>query len=274
MRRLAMRSCLACSSLVSLVVVCLAAGQGPNPSAGAPRYQAPGAAAAPAAPPQASSMDVPLRLIAEARQSYASTSDYTCLFVKRERIRTQLQPENLVAMKVRTQPFSVYMRWMRPQNLAGQEACYVTGRNNGMMRVHSTGLIGAVGFVSLDPRDPRALENSRHTINEAGIGNLIERFGQRWEVEQRLGRTALRVAEYEYDKRRCIRVETTHLDNPNRQFSFYQSVVYFDKQTHLPIRVENYDWPAVGSPSAVLAESYSYVDLKLNVGLTDATFNH
>ncbi len=262
-----------CALLLGLLVPALGISQSPStppPSFANPQFSRGGV---PAGQAQASPLDVPLTLIAEARQSYQNTSDYTCLFVKRERLRGQLQQENLIALKVKTQPFSIDLRWLRPQELAGQEACYVAGRNNGMMRVHTRGLLGAAGFVSLDPRDPRALENSRHSINEAGIGNLIERFGQRWEQEKRLGRTMVRVAEYDYDKRRCVRVETTHTDNPGRQFTFYQSVVYFDKQTHLPIRVENYDWPVTGS-QANLAESYSYADLKLNVGLTDATFNH
>jgi hypothetical protein len=220
-------------------------------------------------------MDVPLRLVAEASVAYKGVRDYSCLFVKRERLRGQLQPENLIAMKVRTQPFSVYLRWLRPNSIAGQEVCYVAGHNQGMMRVHSRGLLGVAGFVSLEPNDPRALENSRHTITEAGIGNLIVRYSERWEREARLNKTQTHVAEYEYNKRRCLRVETIHPDNSGRQFVFYRSLVYFDKENHLPIRVENYDWPQPGGdPNGTLAESYSYADLKLNVNLSDAVFDH
>ena len=220
-------------------------------------------------------MDLPLRLIGEARQSYQGIQDYSCLFIKREQLRGQVQPEHLIAMKVRTQPFSVYLRWLRPTPPAGQEACYVAGRNNGMMRVHSTCLFGAVGFVTMDPRDPRALETSRHSITEAGIGNLIDRYGQAWELETRLNRTQVRIQEYEYNSRRCMRVETVHVDNAGRQIPFYRSIVYFDKQNHLPIRVENYDWPRAGvDPAGMLVESYSFVDLHLNTGLNDAVFTH
>jgi hypothetical protein len=225
--------------------------------------------------PTASVMDEPLRLIASASQSYQQVRDYTCLFVKRERIRGQLQPENLVEMRVRSQPFSVYLRWLSPLDSAGQEACYVAGRNNGQMRVHSTGLAGVVGFVSLDPRDPRVAQNSRHTITEAGIGNLIGRFAQRWELERRLNRTQVRVAEYTYDRRPCTRVETIHADNAGGQFYTYRSVLYFDRETRLPVRVEAYDWPRPGgTPGGELLESYSYAHLRLNVGLDDRAFNY
>lgn len=225
--------------------------------------------------PGGGSLDSALRLIADAQQSYVRTADYMCQLRKREVIRNQLQAENVIAMRVRTKPFSVYLRWQGPGNLAGQEACYVAGKNNGLMRVHSSGLLRTVGFVSMDPHDPRCLENSRHAITEAGIGNLIERYGKRWQAESRLNRTQVRLAQYDFDKRRCTRVETIHPDNRDNQFSFYRSLIYFDQSTHLPIRVENYDWPrAGGDPNGTLVESYSYVDLRLNVGLPESTFSH
>jgi hypothetical protein len=253
--------------IVGLVTLGLGAGQD--------RIAPPSRAPAPQAVALANPLDEPLRLIAEARESYRGITDYTCLFVKRERLRNQMQPENLVSMKVRTQPFSVYLGWMKPKTMAGQEACYVTGRNDGMMRVHSTGLLGVAGFVSLDPRDPRALENSRHTITEAGIGNLIDRFSRGWDNESRMNKTQVRIAEYEYNKRRCTRVEMTHPEKDGKTILFYRSILYFDKENHLPIRVENYDWPKPGGdPNGTLVESYSFADLKLNVGLSDATFEH
>jgi hypothetical protein len=230
----------------------------------------------PAATAWSNSMEVPIRLIAEARQAYQGITDYSCTFVKKERLRDQLQADNLIVMMVRREPFSVYMRWAKPAEMAGQEACFVTGQNKGMMRVHATGLLlGAAGFVSMDPSDPRALQNTRHAITEAGIGNLIDRFSQRWDFENRLNKTMVRSAEYDYAKRRCIRVETLHQNNSGKEFLFYRSVLYFDKENHLPIRIENYDWPkAGGDRNGLLVESYSYPDLRLNVGLPASTWVH
>lgn len=232
--------------------------------------QPPSAPAAPAVNP----MDEPLRLLGQASQVYAGVRDYTCLFVKRERLRGQLQPENLIEMKARTQPFSIYMRWLGPPQQAGLEACYVAGWNNGMLRVHSTGLAGAIGFVSIDPHDPRVTQTSRHTITEAGIGNLIERFGQRWAWERQANITQVRIADYLYAGRPCTRVETVHPDRAGGKVSFYRSVIYFDKEWHLPVRVENYDWPRAAGVEGELLESYSYVNLRFNVGLTDRAFQY
>jgi hypothetical protein len=220
-----------------------------------------------------SPLDEPLRLLEEARKRYAEVTDYSCVLVMRERLDGHLGEDQVVSLKVRTQPFSVYMCWQKPAALVGQEACYVAGRNSGKMRGKAAGLLGAVGFVSLDPDDPRARATSRHSITEAGIGNLLERYRAAWQEERARGNTEVKMAEYEYNKRRCVRVESTRVGSRDGA-TCHRSVIYFDKETHLPIRVECYDWPSAAGERGELLECYSYVNLRLNVGLGDDTFDH
>jgi hypothetical protein len=225
--------------------------------------------------PAASPLDRPLRLIAEARKSFENVQDYTATLVKREQVNGQLLPENVIALKVRNQPFSIHMRWLKPKALEGQEACYVAGRNNGMMRVKPPGMLGAMGFLNLDPRAPQAQQMSRHSITEAGIGNVIERFAQRWESERQTGKTRVRIGEFEFSNRKCVRVESSHPGSKPGDYYAYRILIYFDKETHLPIRTECYDWPKEGGkPEGDLLECFSFTDLKLNVGLTDEAFNY
>jgi hypothetical protein len=215
-----------------------------------------------------------LQLLAQARQAYQGVRDYTCLFIKKEQVQGRVQPENVIAMKVRCQPFSVYLRWLSPSNAAGQEACYVAGRNGGQMRVRSHGLLGVVGFVSMDLRDPRAMQYNRHTLAEAGIGNLMDRLSQFWEAARRSNALQFHLGEFEYNHRRCTRVEAAYVQRTSGPSYSYRSAVYFDKQHHLPIRIEAYDWPRPGGPpQGDLLESYSYADLRFNVGLGDEAFN-
>src|SRR5205085_2701092 len=121
--------------------------------------------------------------------------------------------ENVMTVKMRNQPFSIYMRWIAPQKLQGQEVCFVAGKNNNKMRVRSTQL-GAkvVGFVSIDPTDKRVFEHSRHTIYEAGLGNLIEQTIKLWEFEKKMNKTQVKIGEYVYNNRRCTRIETTRTE--------------------------------------------------------------
>ncbi|MGH7172847.1 MAG: DUF1571 domain-containing protein [Gemmataceae bacterium] len=267
------------SAVVVLGLVLLGAGQPPisAPPSVQPSAPRPMNPTAPASTAPASPMDAPLRLIHEARQAYRNVQDYTCLLVKRERSNGGLPPyDTVMEMKVRTQPFGVYLRWLQPRSEAGQEVCYVAGRNNGKMRVHPKGVLGSfAGFISLDPNDPRARQASRRSITEAGIGNTIERFARSWEEERRLNLVSqVKIAEYQYNHRRCTRVEITHPNNANGHFLYYRDLIYFDKETHLPIRLEFYDWPRQAGDLGHLVEVYSFANMRLNVGLGDNVFNH
>ena len=81
------------------------------------------------------------------------------------------------------------------------------------------------------------------------------------------------VADYEFAKRPCTRVEICRPNSKPGQFYSYRYIIFFDKQTHLPVRVEAYDWPKQGGdPKGELVECYSYVNLKFNSGLSDQDF--
>ncbi len=165
--------------------ITFAQGQGVAPT------PAPPAASVPPSP-----LDQPLAWLLEARRNFTAVQDYTCTLTKRENVNGVLSDEHYIEAKFRSQPFSVYMRWLAPSKLYGQEAAFILGRNNNKMRVHSKGpLKGAVGFVSVDLNDRRVLEQSRHNIYEAGIGNLIEQAIKFVEVERQIGKAQVRTTE-------------------------------------------------------------------------------
>jgi outer membrane lipoprotein-sorting protein len=222
-------------------------------------------------PPQQESVT---HLVADARAAIARIRDYSGTLVKQERINGQLQPEQFIDMRVRQQPFSVALKWTAPKQFVGQEAYFVLGKNNNEMKAKGTGLASIAGLVSMPPNDPRALKHSRHSITETGIGNLIETIARSNDLERRLPASQVKVtfADYAFQQRPCTRMEAIHLVN-NGQFYCHRCVVYFDKETKLPIRMEAYDWPtAGGNTSGELIECYSYINLKFNVGLNDAVF--
>jgi hypothetical protein len=217
-------------------------------------------------------LDVALRLVGEALQTYKQVRDYGCTMISQESIKGKLQAEHVIDLKYRAQPHSVYMRWVGPKDLAGREVFYVKGQNNNKMRVRERGVAGALGFISIDPNDPRVFEHSRHTIVEAGIGHLIDRLGHWFEQERRLNKTQVRMAEYDYNNRRCIRVEAIRAERSKSYYCF-RTVVYFDKENRLPIRVENYDWPRQGGPAdGELLESFSFINIQFNRGINEAIF--
>jgi hypothetical protein len=160
--------------------------------------------------------------------------------------------------------------------MAGQEACFAAGKNNNMLRAKAaSGLAAALGFVSIDPKDSRALATNRRPITDSGMGNMIASLANQHHANcQKPEQVHISFAEYRFLNKPCIRLETTQKKNDGST-PYYRKVVYFDKENHLPVRVENYDWPKpTGHPGGELLECYSYVDLKFNVGLTDDAFNY
>ncbi len=210
--------------------------------------------------------------IAQARQRYTQIHDYSCLFTKRERVDGAMTPLYVMSMKAKARPTSIYFKFMRPYE--GREAIYVQGRNNGRVMVHDVG-IGKLlaGTLALDPRSPRAMEDNRHPITEAGLGYLIETIHSRWNVEMRAGETQVSVRSgAKVGNRPCTMVDSTHPQRQNH-YLYHKVRVYFDDEHGLPIRYEAYDWPRRPGQAPDLLEEYTYQNLRLNVGLTEADFD-
>jgi hypothetical protein len=224
-----------------------------------------------AAAPARAADDVMGQCIADARFVFKQIQDYTCTFVKQERVDGQLLPEQGAVMKVRQQPFSVHVKLVAPASAAGREACYVAGKHGDKIRAKAGGLFGAVGFVTLEKRDPRVMKQNRHTLDEAGLGHLIDRLAASHAREKNLPGVTVTAGEYMFANRPCVRVETAHT---RRHQGIYAArcVTYFDKETRLPVRFEAYDWPGANGGSGDLLECYSYINLQFNTGLTDAAF--
>ena len=81
--------------------------------------------------------------------------DYSATLAKRERIGGKLLDYEYMFVKLRQKPFSVYMYFLGPADLKGQEVIYVEGQNNGNMWAHGVGIQNTMfGTVSLQARRP------------------------------------------------------------------------------------------------------------------------
>jgi hypothetical protein len=202
-----------------------------------------------------------------ARETFKRVNDYQCTLSKRERVDGALQEEHTATMKCRTEPFSVHLKFTAPKAVAGKEASYVAGRHNGKMRAKSSGALSLVGYVTIDPHDTRAMQGTKHSVTEAGIANLIERLIQSRRAVQADGRKEPQVivSEYSVAQRACVRFDITDPAADGGTHN-HRTVVYFDKETNLPVRYESYD------KTGEMVECFAYTDLHFNVGLTDAAF--
>jgi hypothetical protein len=212
------------------------------------------------------------KAIADSRERFRSVKDYSCTFLKRERIDGRPTPLFIMAMKVRIEPKSLYLKLQQPRG--GREAIFVAGRDHDRAMVHDVGLGRLLaGTLHLDPKGPMAMEDCRHPITEAGIGHLIETVYDRWNAELTPGESRL---DFDDDctvaGRPCLRIDSTHTER-RPEFLFRQVRLFIDDDLGLPIRFEAYDWPAAPGAGPELVEEYTYKNLKINVGLSDLDFD-
>jgi hypothetical protein len=222
----------------------------------------------------AASLDEALALAKSSLESLEKIKDYTCIFVKRERVSGELLPEERLQMKVRHQPFSVYMRFLEPVSLAGQEAIFVEGENDGKLVGHATGISGqVVGTVALDPTGYLAMRNNRYPITNAGMKKLVALLLELGGRKDLLQDCRVKFIENErVDDRPCVCVD---IRNPrgNGDFKLAIARIWLDKKWNVPVRFESWEWPDETGKEPELVEQYKYLQLKFNQGLTARDFD-
>ena len=72
--------------------------------------------------------------------------------------------------------------------------------------------------------------------------------------------------------RPCISITVMH---PFKRtgFIFHIARIFIDKELMVPLHYESYDWPDKPGDPPPLLERYTYTNVKMNPGLTDADFD-
>lgn len=215
--------------------------------------------------------------------SKAEIRDYTAILVKRERIGGTTGEHEYMQVKVRNrkvsggqliQPFSVYIGFLKPAAVKGREVIYVENRNDGKLVAHEGGFKGRfLPTVSLPVDGMLAMRGQRYPLTEIGVENMIIKLIERGEKAMRHEDVTCKFRKGAKLKDRvCTVLEVTQpTQRPDAEF--YQAQVFMDDELNMPIRYVAYDWPsASGAPGSVI-EEYNYLNLQVNVGLTDDDFD-
>jgi hypothetical protein len=218
--------------------------------------------------------EVLLGTLLVARERLGRVAGYTATFRKRERIRGKLGPEQTLAMKVRHEPFSIYLKFLKPK--AGKEVVYRQGAHDNHVIAHNGDWTRRlIPRLKVAPTDPLALADSRHPVTDAGLLNLTDRLigFRRMDLEDEHAETVLdRLADEQ--GRTWLRSVHSHPHfSPARPFK--QVEVLYDPETYIPHKITSFDWPEPGDDGTELklAESYAYDDVDLDSPLTDADFD-
>ncbi|MDR2171435.1 MAG: DUF1571 domain-containing protein [Planctomycetaceae bacterium] len=222
-------------------------------------------------------VDHPLRAVVRwaenERPKVALINDYTAVMTKQECVGGVVQAAQMMEVKVRHKPFSVYVKFIYPKAMVGQEAIFVAGKYNNKVVGHGVGVQRAFGTMKLDPAGMIAMRGNKYPITEMGILNLIDKLLEVGKRDIKFGECVVNYYEgVKVDGRVCTMIEVTH-PTPRINFIFNIARIYVDKELNIPIRYESYDWPKKEGSPVTLIEAYTYQKLKLNVGLTDLDFD-
>ncbi|TWU41477.1 hypothetical protein Q31b_29260 [Novipirellula aureliae] len=212
--------------------------------------------------------------------------DYSCYIFKRERMNGELQKAQCIQVQMRCapsdggrtdRPMAVFLNYLAPSSLRGRKVLYVEGKNNGMMLVRKGGLSFNYVKLEIDPHGSAAKRESNYPITDLGFDKMIQRLIELVtnDMENDPDATNTKVSYFRKAKvkdRVCTHIQVVH---PNRVdgVEFHKASLFFDDTLHVPIRITVHDWPEREGMEPPLIEEYTYVNLQLNVGLTDADFS-
>lgn len=214
--------------------------------------------------PPSTAAEEPLALVARMEAAYAQVRDYTATFAKRERVRGVLLDREVTQLKFQ-RPFRVYLRWLAGPK-EGREVLYAEGVNGNRMLVSEPSGFRRLFTFLVDPRDDRALRESRHPITDIGIGRLIGLIADN--VRRAVPRGELTLIDHgpgEEGGRQVRRYEGILPDDPAR--GYFCARLLLAVEAGLPVRVVIYEW------GGELAADYAYTDLQVNRGLGPEEFD-
>jgi hypothetical protein len=213
-----------------------------------------------------------LKMMQAVDRSFRLVHSYTLTFRKQERIGGKLLPEQTYFLKVRHDPFAVYMRGIQP--VAGRELIYAEGHHDNHVIGHPVGMARLlVPRLKVPPDHPLILAESRHPMNQAGLANLIRKLvGFRQMDLEEPDEVTILDRTVTPDGKRWLRSTHNHSTfRPERPLA--ESEILYDPATRLPLRFTGFDWPAAGKAEKPLGERYCYDDLDLDAVLSAQDFD-
>jgi hypothetical protein len=200
-------------------------------------------------------------LLLDAKERVDSLSDYTLTIRSQERVGGKLLPEATMLVKFK-RPFCLYLKNLTGKHV-NREIIYVKGRYNNKMIVSPGGIFGGL-TARISPDSVLTKRESRHTITEAGLPNIMERMIS---ILQEDGKTAAcRPTVTCPGDGYCSSKKVVRIRIVNSSYA-PKTELALDAQTLYPAEIVSYD------TDGSLLESYRYQDMKANVGLTDTDFD-
>jgi len=215
------------------------------------------------------------RLIRDAR-------DYTCTFVRQERIDDEISQEQETNVKFRAEPYSVVMEFTRNAGLA-KRAIYVKGRwrdetadDESLKELAvcqpANGLALLIKSVKQPINGTMAKATSRRSIDEFGFRRSLDLIIKYSERAEKAGELQLEYrGETRFDGRDVWLIRRTlPYSGPDGKYPDRVANIYIDCAHKVPVAVYCYSNDAC-EPGQLLGK-YEYRNVRFNVGLTESDF--
>ena len=209
----------------------------------------------------------PIALLEKCRShAEANYFDYTCTFIKQERVNRTVLPKQTIDVAFRREPFSVGFKWLENPPRADR-LLYVAGRWDNQMLVRPSGALARM-VVPTAARDPQGAEAMEQTLRPVtrfgflrGLQSLLDVYRQARQAGDLETGYGGRV---ELNGRPAVVLIRTLPDK--NDYPAHVTRTYIDEGYLVPVRIEATNWD--GQFQAM----YEYTDIDFSAKLTDRDF--
>jgi len=222
-------------------------------------------------------------LLEKGLQRIDAIPDYTATFLKQEKINGVMSEPNFMQVKIRHEPFSIYMKWVEGGDV-GREVLYIDGENDNEMLVKLGGVKGRMmPALKVNPNGSTAMSEARYPVTTMGVKKMIEKILEAREADLKAsqGVDCRLIDNQKFNKQNCFCFLIEYANKDVSPEEFRKSLIYIDKETYFPVCVKNYSWAPDGQEDlsgkeldeATLCEFYSYSNIALEERLAATAFD-
>lgn len=194
----------------------------------------------------------PAELIGMGREAVTALGPYRYRMAKQERVKGELLPVQDIDMFVQEKPFAVRLHYVGGP-AKGRKVLYNSAERADDFRVREAGVLGVFGAVWIGVDSGMAKKDSNHTVKEAGMGPLLDRFMSDLRKAEAAG--GMKVVHEGWNGRgKWCTVYVA--PNGGKGFDAAKSRICTDVDTRLPAKVEAYD------ADGTLKEQYEFTNVQ------------
>lgn len=220
------------------------------------------------------------KMMQEGLDLLSQANTYTAKARKQEFVDGKLLEPQVVLLKCRAKPFSVYGYWVEGD--VGREVIFVEGENNNKLIGHDGGWKSKIPALVLDPNCRLAMLDTRYPVTKGGIAGLAETMLQVHLEDLQRGNVASCTCDLDehFEGRPCVKYTTVYKSQTDSPV-YRKSVTFLDQEWKIPIHSTHFEWPQNDNDykseaeldENTLIEEYTFSNIDMGCSLSENDFN-